>query len=72
MMPDPIWKYKNGAGQLVPVMYNVVYQKVCSTRNSSTLKHQISHKYEVRLQGGLVQAPASEDNHTGILKFMSV
>jgi hypothetical protein len=70
MVPDPIWKYKNGAGQLVPVMYNVVYQKVCSQRNSSTLVHQISHKYEVRLQGGLVQAPASETNHTGILKFM--
>ena len=72
MVPDPIWKYKNGTGQLVPVMYNVVYQKVCSARNSSTLKHQISHKYEVRLQGGLVQAPASETNHTGILKFMLV
>lgn len=71
-IPDPVLKYKNGTGALVPVMYNVVYQKICSARNSSSLKHQISHKYEVRLQGGLVQAPASEDNHTGILKFQLV
>lgn len=72
MVPDPVLRYKNSTGALVPVMYNVVYQKVCSARNSSSLKHQMSHVYEVRLQGGLVQAPASEDNHTGILKFMSV
>ena len=70
MVPDPVLRYKNSTGALVPVMYNVVYQKVCSARNSSSLKHQMSHVYEVRLQGGLVQAPASEDNHTGILKFM--
>lgn len=72
VMPDPILRYRNSTGGLVPVMYNVVYQKVCGNRNSSSLKHQIKHRWEVRLQGGLVQAPASEDNHTGILKFMSV
>jgi hypothetical protein len=72
MMPDPVLRYRNSTGALVPVMYNVVYQKACSARNSSTLKHQMLHKWEVRLQGGLVQAPASEDNHTGILKFQLV
>jgi hypothetical protein len=72
LIPDPILRYKNAAGALVPVMYNVVYQKACSSRNSDSLKHQMLHKWEVRLQGGLVKAPASEDNHTGILKFQAV
>lgn len=72
VMPDPVLRYRDAGGALRPVMYNVVYQKVCSDRNNSTLKHQMRHVYEIRLQGGLVQAPPSDDNHTGILKFMSV
>ncbi len=69
LVPDPILKYRNATGALVPVMYNVVYQKACSARNSSSLVHQMLHKWELRLQGGLVKAPASETGHTGIVKF---
>lgn len=70
-IPDPVLQY-NDNGTMRPVLYNVVYQLACSDRNNSTLKHQMNHTYEIRLQGGLAAAPASEDNHTGILKFMSV
>jgi hypothetical protein len=71
LMPDPVLRY-NDNGTLRPMMHNIVYQRVCSDRNNSTLKHQMNHVYEVRLQGGIAGAPPSDDNHTGVLKFMSV
>jgi len=68
---DPVLQY-NDNGTMRPVLYNVVYQLACSDRNNSTLKHQMNHTYEIRLQGGLAAAPPADDNHTGVLKFMSV
>lgn len=60
----------NFNGLLRPVVYEVLYQKVCVNRD--TLGRQYwDHRFEIRFIGGVDKAPAAADGHTGILELMS-
>lgn len=61
--------FLNFAGR--PLRINVRYQKTCNGGNTTQMKTTFTHRWELILHGGLYTAPASEDNHTGILKFKS-
>lgn len=56
-------------GRLRPVRYHVYYQRNCNGANSYVGRRTFTHIWEVVFIGGIKEAPASEDNHTGILKF---
>lgn len=63
---DPILQFQGR-----PLRINVRYQRVCNGHNSTQWATTSTHRFELTLHGGLYTAPASEDNHTGILKFKS-
>ena len=54
-----------------PVRVNVTYQKTCNGENTTQMRRTYTHRWELKLHGGLYVAPPAEDNHTGILKFKS-
>lgn len=76
---DNSWEYYvempnlmiNQGGILRPVRLNVYYQKDVDNVNTTEVRRTATHKWEVTFAGGEYVAPASEDNHTGILKFKS-
>lgn len=77
MIKDNTWEYtiedpvmmiwENG--RLRPLRYHVYYQKICNGANSYVGRRTFTHVWEVLFIGGIKEAPPSEDNHTGILKF---
>lgn len=70
IVEDPILRFNNG-GMIEPIRYQLAYQKICNNVNASTLRRTFTHRWEVKLHGGLYAAPPAEDTHTGILKFKS-
>lgn len=54
-----------------PLRINVTYQKTCNGENTTQMRRTYTHRWELKLHGGIYVAPPSEDNHTGILKFKS-
>ena len=63
---DPILMFQGR-----PLRVNVRYQRTCNGGNLTQMATTSTHRWELILHGGLYTAPASEDNHTGILKFKS-
>lgn len=71
-MTDPMLTFFNPVtGQVEPVVYEIVYEKVCDGRNTIT-RHRFTHKYEIKLLWGLETAPAGIQGETGFLKFTGV
>lgn len=66
--PELMWS-KNGT--LVPIRYEVEYEKVCVGRTSLT-EMKFTHTYFVRLLYGLDIAPAGVNGETGILGIEAV
>lgn len=60
----------NFNGSVRPVMYEVLYKKECTGRDSLG-RLAYDHKMELRFLGGLVAAPADADGHTGILELVT-
>ena len=58
-------------GRMRPVRYEVVYQKACGGRHSTTA-HSFTHTFEVKYVGGFYAAPAGIDGQTGIMRFKSI
>lgn len=68
---DPVLMVNTPSG-LRPLRYNVFYTRECSGVNKTISKRVYTHKFEINLLGGLHEAPASEDTHTGILRIQGV
>lgn len=62
----------NDNGVLRPLRYNVYYTRECTSVNKTVGNRTFLHKWEISLLGGVHEAPASEDTHTGILRIQGV
>ena len=75
MVDDDTWEYFVTDPVLTfmgrPLRVNVRYQRSCNGGNLTQMSTTSTHRFELTLHGGLYVAPASEDAHTGILKFKS-
>lgn len=71
MITDPVLMI-NENGVLRPLRYNVYYTRECTSVNKNVGNRTFLHKWEISLLGGLHEAPASEDTHTGILRVQGV
>lgn len=61
----------NENGVMRPVIYEVVYQKTCSGRDTNT-RHVFSHEFEVKFLGGIDEAPPAPNTHTNIMRWIAV
>ena len=66
--PDPILRW-NKNGQLVPVMWEMEMQKVCTGRTAGTGFPQFTYTVAGRLLGGFVTAPLGPNSESGVLEF---
>lgn len=75
---DPVLRYRrteinaNGivtGSTLVPVEYDVLYQKDCQTARDTNGYPVYRHKWEVKHVGGMMLGPTANNDATGILKF---
>jgi len=62
---------QRGSAEMVPVTYDVLYQKVCTDRDSGG-RLTFNHTWEVMFEGAYILGPTgvSPQNTTGILKFI--
>lgn len=58
-------------GRMVPLRYEVIYQRKCTARNADT-SISFDHQWEVKLLGQLNLAPAGVLGQTGVMKFKAV
>jgi hypothetical protein len=70
-LEHPTLRVMGPNGQMQPLRFEVVEQRVCSGRDGVT-HHVMNHKFEVKLLGILDVAPAGVEGETGILKFKGV
>lgn len=65
---DPVLMW-NRNGVLTPVTYEVEYEKVCSSRETTLNTLNYTHTFYIKLLGGFSLAPTGVSSQTGVLEF---
>lgn len=63
--------FRNG-GQMMPVMVDVRYQKVCDVTNTHNGRATLEHRWSLRVEGMFDLAPIANSAGSGILHFVQV